>query len=102
MALVTAKIDLVRPTSGARFHRVTLECQGGGALVVRSLKASQTAEPAWGFDDEELALSIAPEDLPRLAMALASALLMARPDAVERFKSICENHEIPIHTTRWT
>jgi hypothetical protein len=102
MAFVAAKIDLVRPTAERGFRRVTLESEVSGALVVRSLEARETPEAAWGLDYEELALNIAPEDLPRFAMAAARALLGARQDAVERFKSICEENEIPVQVICWT
>jgi hypothetical protein len=102
MAFVTAKVELLRPTVGARYRRVTLECEAGGALVVRSFEADPSPGAAFGFTDEELAHSIAPEDVPRFALAAVRALLGARDDAVERFKAICEENEIPIRTTRWT
>jgi hypothetical protein len=102
MAFVTARIDLVRPTAGARFRRVTLESEAGGAVVVRSLEAIRTPEAGFGFDDEELEFRVAPEDLPRFAMAAARALFEARPDAVERFRALCDESEIAIQTKRWT
>jgi hypothetical protein len=56
---------------------------------------------AW-LDDDEVTLSVAPEHVARLALALAADILSGGDGAVARLARICEDHDVPCRIACWS
>ncbi len=54
------------------------------------------------MDDEEVTLSVAPDQVGRLALALAAEVLKGGADAVARLGDICDAHDVPCRIACWT
>jgi len=96
------RIDLVRRSDGPRYSRVTLIVERGGALTLNVHDMGATLEAAWGVDDEEITLSVPPDEVPRLALALAAEVLKGGKDALARLGDICDAHDVPCRIACWT
>jgi hypothetical protein len=102
MAFTPERLELSSRTDGARYRRVTLTLERDGALVLCSHEMGGSLEAAWGLDDDEVTVSVPPEAIGRLAVALAAELLKGGKHAVDRLAEICEAHDVPFRTTCWT
>jgi len=102
MASTAEKLQLAPRTDGARYRCVTLTLEGDGALILSSHEMGGSLEAAWGMDDDEVTVSVPPEALGRLTLALAAELLNGRKDAVDRLAEICEAHDVPFRAASWT
>src|SRR5271167_2809099 len=98
MALSCETLELSPRTDGARYRRVTLTLEAGGALVLQSHEMGGSLEAAWGVDDDEVTVSVPAEAMGRLTLALAAELLKGGRDAVDRLAEICDAHDVPFRT----
>jgi hypothetical protein len=57
---------------------------------------------AWGEDDHEATLQIAPDEVARLALALISKAYAGRRDALEALLGLCEAHGVKARHNLWT
>jgi hypothetical protein len=96
------RIDLLRRSDGPRYRRVTLIVARSGALTLNVHDMGATLEAAWGLDDEEVTLSVSPDQVGRLALALAAEVLKGGADAVGRLGDICEARDVPCRIACWT
>lgn len=95
-------LELSPRTDGARYRRVTLTLQEDGALVLQSHEMGGSLEAAWGADDDEVTVSVPPEAIGRLTLALAAEFLKGGRNAVDRLAEICEAHDVSFRTACWT
>ena len=95
-------LDLAPRSDGARYRRVTLTVDAGGALTLNAHEMGAGEGAAWGLDDEEVTLSIPADQVGRLALALAAELLKGGDGAVTRLSEICEAHDVPCRIACWT
>jgi len=102
MTLSRETLELSPRTDGARYRRVTLTLEAGGALVLQSHEMGGSLEAAWGVDDDEVTVSVPAEAMGRLTLALAAELLKGGRDAVDRLAEICDAHDVPFRTACWT
>jgi hypothetical protein len=95
-------LELAPRSDGARYRRVRLSLgpDGGVALSVHEMDADPRAP--WGLDDDEVTLSVAPDQVARLALALAANILGGGQDAVARLARICEDHDVPCRIACWS
>ena len=96
------RVDLLPRSDGARYRRVTLIVERSGALTLNVHEMGATLEAAWGLDDEEVTLSVSPDQVGRLALALAAEVLKGGADAVARLDDICESHHVPCRIACWS
>ena len=101
-------MELAPRSDGARYRRVSLALEADGALLLTSHEMGASLEAAWGLDDKEITVRVAPDQLARLALALALALarvagqLALGKDAVQALSDLCEEHGIDSRTACWT
>jgi hypothetical protein len=95
-------VELAPRSDGARYRRVSLALEKDGALVLTSHDMGASREAAWGFDDEEVTVQIAPDHLAQLALALVAERLAGGKDAVQQLNELCEEHGIDCRTACWT
>ena len=95
------KLDLAPRSDGARYRRVTLAVDEGGALTLGAHEMGAGELAAWN-DDAEVTLSVAPGQVGRLVLALAAEILAGGDDAVARLARICEEHDVPCRIACWS
>jgi len=95
-------MEISSRSDGARYRRVTLAIERNGSLTLLAREIGADAEAVWGLDEEEVTLSIAPDQLGPLALALAAEVLKGGRDAVRRLADICEAHEVPCRIACWS
>jgi hypothetical protein len=78
------RLELAPRSDGARYRRVTLAVERNGSISLNALDVGAGPAAAWGLDDEEVTLSVPPEQVARLAAALAAEVLKGGQGAVER------------------
>ena len=98
----TERRDLIAPSDGARYRRLTLEIEADGSLLLTSHALGASLEAAWGVDDEEVMVRVPASQLPRLAMAAAAQCLHGRPDAAEAMIELCEANGVSFQAAMWT
>jgi hypothetical protein len=98
----TESIELAPRSDGARYRRVTLSVEPDGEVVLRSHEMGASDEAAWGLDDDEVTLSVPPDQVARLALALAAELLKGGAGAVARLSDICEAYDVSCRVGCWT
>jgi hypothetical protein len=96
------RVDLLRRSDGPRYHRVTLIIERNGAITLNTHELGAAFEDAWGLDDEEVTLSVAPENLSRLALALTAEALKGGADAIARLAEICDAYDVPCRIACWS
>ena len=96
------RLELAPRTDGARYRRVTLAVDCNGSITLSAHEMGAAPEAAWGLDDDEVTLSVAPEQVARLAAALAAEILKGGKDAVARLATICETNDVPCRIARWS
>jgi hypothetical protein len=101
MVARSGTIELAPRSDGARYRRVSLALEDG-ALVLTSHEMGASLEAAWGLDDEEITVRIAPDQLARLAQALIAERLAGGDDAGAVLGELCEEHGIDYRTACWT
>jgi hypothetical protein len=102
MANRSAIVDLAPRSDGARYRRVSLVLEPGGALELTSHEMGASFEAAWGLDDEETTLRIAPDQLARLTLALLADRLGSGQDAVRVLADLCDEHGVEYRAACWT
>jgi len=93
---------LLPPSDGSRYRQLTLALDGGGDLSLTAHEMGASLEAAWGADDHEVTLSLAPEAAQRLAFVLLAEELKGRGDGLERLLALCEQHGIDHRLACWT
>ena len=101
MATRSSPVELTPRSDGARYRRVALALEGGD-LVLSSHDVGASLEAAWGLDDEEITVRIAPDQLARLALALVAERLAGGEDAVQALSDLCDEHGVDYRTVCWT
>jgi hypothetical protein len=96
------RLELAPASDGARYRRVTLAVQRDGAITLNVHDMGAGPGDAWGLDDQEMTLSIPPDQLGRLALALAGEILKGGKHAVERMAEICEAYDVPCRIACWS
>lgn len=94
-------IELTPRSDGARYRRVALALEGGD-LVLSSHETGASLEAAWGLDDEEITVRIAPDQLARLALGLLAERLAGGDDAVRALSELCDEHGVDYRAACWT
>jgi hypothetical protein len=102
MATPAHTIELAPRSDGARYRRVTLAVEADGSVSLSSLDVSDASLAAWGLGAEELTLTVAREDVGRLALALAAEILAGGAEAVPRLREICERQGVSCRVTEWS
>ena len=95
-------LELAPRSDGARYRRVTLAVDSSGSITLAAHEMGAGADAAWGLDEEEVTLSVAPELVPRLAAALAAEILKGGNDAVARLAQICETNDVACRIACWS
>ena len=96
------RVELAPRSDGARYRRVTLAVDAYGSITVNAHEMGGGEGAAWGLDDEEVTLSVAPDQVARLAAALAAEILKGGTDAVARLTQICETNDVPCRIACWS
>jgi hypothetical protein len=96
------RLNLAPRSDGSRYRRVTLAVEANGAITLDAHEMGAAADAAWGLDDEEVTLSVPPEQVARLAAALAAEILKGGQDAVARLAMICETNDVPCRIACWS
>jgi hypothetical protein len=96
------KLELLRPSDGARYRRVTLAIERDGAITLHEHEMGAANDDVWGVDDRELTLSIPPDQVGRLALVLASEMLKGERQAARRLTEICEANELDCKIACWS
>ncbi|HWF75780.1 MAG TPA: hypothetical protein VN694_01265 [Caulobacteraceae bacterium] len=94
--------ELAPRADGSRYRRVTLAIDCNGSISLAAHEMGGGADAAWGLDEEEVTLSVAPEQVARLAAALAAEILKGGQDAVARLAQICETNDVPCRIACWS
>lgn len=97
-----ALFQLAPRSDGARYRRVTLAVEDSGAVTLNAHEMGAAPDDAWGLDDEEVTLSVAPGEVARLAAALAAEILKGGGDAVTRLAQICEANDVTCRIACWS
>jgi len=95
-------LELAPRSDGARYRRVTLVVERSGAITLNAHEMGAGPGDAWGLDDEEVTLSVAPDQVSRLALALAAEVLKGGRDAVTRLSEICATNDVPCRIACWS
>jgi|SRR5580693_3001025 hypothetical protein len=95
-------LELALRSDGGRYRRVSLSVAGDGGVTLRSHEMGAHPDAAWGLDDDEVTLSVAPAQVARLALALAAEILGGGEGAVARLAQICEDHDVPCRIACWS
>jgi len=95
------RLELAPRSDGARYRRVTLAVEASGSITLCAHEMGAGPAAAW-LDDEEVTLSVAPEQVARLAAALAAEILKGGKDAVGRLAQICETNGVPCRIACWS
>jgi hypothetical protein len=96
------RLELAPRSDGARYRRVSLVVDESGALTLHTHEMGASPWAAWGVDDEEVTLSVAADQVARLALALAAEVLKDGQGASARLAEICEAHDVPCRIACWT
>lgn len=96
------RLELAPRSDGARYRRVTLAIDASGSITLQAHEMGAGPGAAWGLDDEEVTLSVAPCEVARLAAALAAEILKGGADAVTRLAEICESNDVPCRIACWS
>jgi hypothetical protein len=96
------RLELAPRSDGAGYRRVTLVVDAGGVLTLAAHEIADGALAAWGLDEEEVTLSVPPDQLGRLALALAAEILKDGEGAVQRLSDICEAYDVPCRIACWS
>ncbi len=95
-------LELAPRSDGARYRRVTLAIERSGAISLNALDMGAEPDAAWGLDGEEVTLSVPPDAVNHLALALAAEILKGGKDAVTRLAEICEANDVPCRIACWS
>ncbi len=96
------RLELAPRSDGARYRRVTLAVEASGSITLCAHEMGAAPGAEWGLDEEEVTLSVAPEQVARLAAALAAEILRGGKDAVARLAQICETNDVPCRIACWS
>jgi hypothetical protein len=96
------RLELAPRSDGARYRRVTLAIEPDGAVTLNVLDLGAGAGAEWGLDEEEVSLSVPPEQVGRLALALAAEMLKGGKDAVKQLATICEANDVSCRIADWS
>ena len=100
--MMSRKLELAPQSDGARYRRVTLAVEPGGAVTLNVLELGAGKGAEWGLDAAEGSLSVPPEQVARLALALAAELLKGGKDALERLATICDANDVSCTLADWS
>jgi len=95
------RVELAPRSDGARYRRVTLAVESDGAISLNAHEFGAGPAAAW-LDDEEVTLSVSPDQVGRLALALATEILKGGHGALERLAEICETNDVPCRISCWS
>jgi hypothetical protein len=96
------RLELAPRTDGPRYRRVTLAVEADGAVTLNVLDLGGGVGAEWGLDEDETSLSVPPEQVGRLALALAAEILKGGEDAVQRLATICEANDVACRIACWS
>jgi hypothetical protein len=96
------RLELAPRSDGARYRRVTLAVEQDGAITLAAHDMGAGVGAEWGLDDEEITLSVPPDQVGRLALALAAEILKGGRDAVNQLAEICEVNDVPCRIACWS
>lgn len=101
MATPAHRIELAPRSDGARYRRVTLAVEADGGVSLTSLQVADARLATWGLETDELTLTVAREDVGRLALALAAEILAGGEGAADRLVDICQRRGVPARLACW-
>jgi hypothetical protein len=96
------RLELAPRSDGARYRRVTLAVDPDGTIALDVLDLGAGIGAEWGLDEEEVSLGVPPEQVGRLALALAAEILKGGDDAVNRLATICEANDVSCRIAHWS
>ena len=96
------KLELRRPSDGARYRRVTLAIERHGALTLHEHETGAGQDDGWGLDEHEFTFSIAPDQVSRLALILAGEMLKGEREVAKRLTEICEANDVYCKIACWS
>ena len=100
--MTSQSLELARRSDGARYRRVTLAVEPDGTVTLNELDLGAGAGAEWGLDEAEVSLSVRPEQVGRLALALAAEVLKGGDGAVKRLARICEANDVCCRIANWS
>jgi hypothetical protein len=93
---------LLAPWDGAGYRKSSLELGADGSITLVRHDLGPGLEAAWGADDAEVSVRLAPDAVARLAFALLAETLADREDAAEVLAELCDTHGVSPIVARWT
>ena len=100
--MLPQRVDLLPRSDGVRYRRLTLIVEQNGAISLNAHQMGASLEAAWGLDDQEVTLTVPPQHVARLALALASEILRGGEASVTRLEDICEANDVPCRIACWS
>jgi len=100
--MTSLSLELAPRSDGARHRRVTLALEPDGAVTLNVLDLGAGSGAEWGLDEDEVSLSVPPQQVGRLALALAAEVLKGGDRAVERLARICEANDVSCRIANWS
>jgi len=89
-------------TDGARYGRSDVAATDGGGLEITQHDMGASERAAWGEDDNELSLTLAPNAVAELAVLLLRERFAGRPDALQAIRAFCEANDVESTLRAWT
>jgi hypothetical protein len=100
--MTAQRVELTPRSDGGRYRRVTLAMESDGALTLNALELGAGPGAEWGLDEEEVSLSVPPDQVGRLALALAAEILKGGKDSLNRLADICDRNDVPCRIACWS
>lgn len=86
---------------GPEFRSVDLVLLPDGTIDLSAQDIGPTAKATFGDSDYEFGVRIAPEDAPRLAIALLAEFLLGDLEAVDKVRQLAKKNGINPHFWMW-
>src|ERR1700761_5387606 len=87
-------VELAPRSDGARYRRLSLQAGADGSLVLLSHDLGNGEGAEWGLDDEEITVTLQPEAVARLALALVAERLQGRTNPAATLVELCDEHDV--------
>jgi hypothetical protein len=100
--MTSQHIELSPRSDGARYRRVRLVVERDGTITLHAHEMGAGSGAEWGVDDEEITLSVPPDQVARLALALGAEILKGGDRALSKLADICEANDVAFRVACWT
>ena len=89
-------------TDGARFGRAEVAATARGGLEITQHDMGGADQAAWGADDNELSLTLAPAAVAALAVVLLRERFGGQAGALEAIRAYCDASGVEATLGAWT